>query len=255
VTSEDPQRLAAWLVAVADDELILAHRNSEWAGHGPILEDDIALTNLALDEMGHAHLWYRLAAEVLGQDPERYPDRMVFQRTAGEYRSIQMVELPRGDWAFSLLRQFLFDAWEQVRLARWQNGPHRGIAQVAAKVAREERYHIRYSRAWVRRLGQGTAESHTRMQAALDQLWPGCRQLLAPPEGEPSLSGMGALPERAGMEDDWRGIVLEELSSCSLDVPSAASAAVPARSEHTPHLAALLAEMQSVARLDPEAAW
>src|SRR5512145_2214626 len=106
------------LITLADDELILGHRASEWCGHAPILEEDIAFANLALDEIGHANLWYTLAAEIRGEDPAAYPDRLVYSRTSADYRCIQMVELPNGDWAFSILRQCLFDLHEQVLLEK-----------------------------------------------------------------------------------------------------------------------------------------
>src|SRR3972149_8426617 len=104
--------LADYLIALADDELILGHRDSEWTGHAPILEEDIAFANIALDEIGHARLWYELAADLIGEDKNTFPDKKVFFRPAQEFSCLQFVELPKGDWAFSMLRQYLFDAFE-----------------------------------------------------------------------------------------------------------------------------------------------
>lgn len=145
------QALAARLLALADDELILAHRNSEWAGHAPILEEDIALANIALDEMGHAVIWDGLQAESTGDDP----DRLVFFRNPGAYRNVQMVELPKGDWAFTLMRQYLFDAAESVLLTHLRAGAYQPLAEAAAKIATEEVYHLRHSGLWSAPAGTG----------------------------------------------------------------------------------------------------
>jgi len=244
--------LADRLLAMADDELILAHRNSEWAGHAPILEEDIAFANIALDEMGHAAIWYGLRGELTGEDT----DRLIFFRNAGAYRNVQLVELPRGDWAFSMLRQYLFDAAERVWLSHLAAGRYTPLAQAAAKIATEERYHLRHTSLWLRRLGQGTAESHARLQAALNVLWPYARQLFAPLPGDATLLDAAIIPNAALLRREWEGEVRPFLTECDLAI---ADGALPRRdiprTEHTEHLMALLAEMQSVARMDPTAEW
>jgi len=243
--------LADHLLAMADDELVLAHRNSEWAGHGPILEEDIAFANIALDEMGHAAIWYGLRGALTGEDA----DRLVFFRDAGEYRNVQLVELPRGDWAFSMMRQYLFDAAEGVRLAHLAASRHAPLAAAAAKIATEERYHLRHTSLWVRRLGLGTAESGARMQIALDALWPYAGQLFAPLPGDAALIGAEVIPDPALLRREWEGRARPFLTECGLAVPDAAPRRAIPRTEHTEHLMALLAEMQSVARMDPTAQW
>ena len=244
--------LAARLLALADDELILAHRNSEWAGHAPILEEDIAFANLALDEMGHAALWYGLREALTGESA----DRLIFFRDAGGYRNVQLVELPRGDWAFSMLRQYLFDAAESVTLPQLAASSYRPLAEAAAKIATEERYHLRHTSLWLRRLGLGTAESHARLQAALDVLWPYARQLFVPLPGDVALVAAEIVPNAAALHREWEGLARPFLADCGLTLPDDA---LPrrdiARTEHTEHLMTLLAEMQSVARLDPAAEW
>lgn len=244
--------LAERLLALADDELILAHRNSEWTGHGPILEEDIAFTNIALDEMGHAGIWYGLREQLTGEDP----DAVVFFRNADAYRNVQMMELPRGDWAFSMLRQYLFDAYEHVMLAHLTASSYRPLAEAAAKVATEEIYHLRHTSLWLRRLGLGTEESHDRTQAALDTLWPYARQLFVLLPDDEHLVAEGVLPEPGPVEREWAGLARPFLAECGLVVPEDALPRrdIP-RSEHTEDLVALLAEMQSVARLDPTAEW
>lgn len=240
------------LLAMADDELVLAHRNSEWTGHAPILEEDIAFANIALDELGHASIWYGVRTKLTGEDP----DRLVFFRDAGEYRNIQLVELPRGDWAFSMLRQYLFDAAELTGLRHLSGSAYAPLAEAAAKIATEEIYHVRHTQVWLRRLGLGTDESHGRLQRALDVLWPYARQLFVPLPGDPLLVEAGFIPPAALVGREWEERTRPFLAACDLAVPEAAlpKRDIP-RSEHTEHLMALLAEMQSVARADPEAEW
>ncbi|HET8679607.1 MAG TPA: 1,2-phenylacetyl-CoA epoxidase subunit PaaC [bacterium] len=242
--------VAARVLALADDELILAHRDSEWTGHAPILEEDIGLANIAQDELGHAGLWYGVYASLTGQDP----DRMVFFREANGWRCVQLVELPKGDWAFTMLRQYLFDAYEHVLLGRLAESLHEGVASAAAKIRREELYHFRHTSAWVKRLGLGTRESHNRTQDALDALWPYTAQLFATAGGDEDLAALGYAPPPAELADGWNALVRPHLEASSLGVPDGPGLALP-REQHTPYLAGLLIEMQRVARLDPEAVW
>lgn len=252
MTLERPSPLLDLLLALADDELILGHRQSEWTGHAPILEEDIAFANLALDELGHGGLWYSLAAELAGTTP----DRLVFFREAAAFRNVQLVELPRGDWAFSMLRQFLFDAAEAVRLPLLAESRHAGIAAAAAKIRTEELYHLRHTGAWVKRLGLGTPESHTRMQAALDTLWPYALQLFVPLPGEAELAREGVAPAAAQVEQAWRALLLPRLEQAGLNVPAISAPAATSRARHTPGFIDLVTEMQSVARLEArEVVW
>jgi ring-1,2-phenylacetyl-CoA epoxidase subunit PaaC len=257
------------LLAMGDDELLLGHRDSEWCGQAPILEEDIAFANLALDEIGHAAIWYTLLAGLRGANPDTYPDELVYRRPALEFRNVQMVELPRRDWAFSMLRQYLFDSAEMARLAGLSSSSYPPLAGAAEKIIKEEQYHLRHSRAWVQRLGLGSDESHARLQTALNELWPYTRQLWAAHEWaahewaahewaahpeEEELVTAGVLPASASLQDAWEAQVLPLLESCGLSLP-VLEGPVPLRSEHTPHLALLVDEMQSVARLEPGAGW
>jgi ring-1,2-phenylacetyl-CoA epoxidase subunit PaaC len=247
--------LAERVLALADDEMILAHRDSEWTGHAPILEEDIAFTNIAVDEMGHAWLWYRLVAGLNGQDAETAPDELVFQREAPFFRNVQLVELPRGDWAVSMLRQYLFDAAEAVWLPTLVRSGHRPLAEVAAKVAKEEIYHLRHTQSWVRRLSLGTAESRGRMQSALDLLWPYALQLWDPLPGDDQLEAGGWLPGLSEWGHTWQAAVGPFLETCELVVPQADRIPAAGRHSHSEHLVGLLTDMQSVARAHPGAAW
>jgi ring-1,2-phenylacetyl-CoA epoxidase subunit PaaC len=255
VNPELKSPLAEVLLALADDEMVLAHRDSEWTGHAPILEEDIAFANIALDEMGHAALWYRLVAELRGEDPEQLPDRLIFHRPAQAFLNVRMVEQPKGDWAFTIVRQFLFDAAEQVRLKALVDHPLPSVAHAAAKILKEERYHERHSRAWVRRLGLGTQESRKRMSAALDVLWPMAQQLFQTIPAEAGLAESGTWPASLALAGEWRGQASGFLEACGLAVPATVLQDGDDRRIHTVHLGPLVAELQSVARLEPEAEW
>lgn len=247
--------LSGYLIALADDELVLGHRDSEWTGHAPILEEDIAFANLALDEIGHAKLWYELAADLLGEDKLTYPDQLVFLRHAAQFRNLQLVELPKGDWAFSTLRQYLFDAFEALRLEALTHSSYPPLAEIAARIRTEELYHLRHSQAWVPRLGLGTEESGRRMQAALDVLWPYAQALAAPLPGERDLHAVGIVPSSAELFARWSAEVEQFLTEAGLQVNLGSPISDFSRKIHSEHFLPLIHELQSVARLDPEATW
>ncbi|HLF37803.1 MAG TPA: 1,2-phenylacetyl-CoA epoxidase subunit PaaC [Anaerolineales bacterium] len=253
--AELQEALANYLTAIGDDELILAHRDSQWAGHAPILEEDIGFANLALDELGHASIWYRLAAELRNVDPDRHPDTLVFARPASEFRNVRMVELPNGDWAFSMLRQYLFDASEQVRLNALAASQYPGLAEAAAKIRTEELYHLRHTRAWVRRLGLGTQQSNRKMQTALDLLYPHALQLFVEGAGELALAQAGLVPRPDRLLASWASQVSEEFIASELRLPDGNLSTPAGRTAHTSHLEPLVAELQQVARLETGVAW
>lgn len=248
------QALAARLLAMGDDELILGHRDSEWCGHAPILEEDIAFANLALDEIGHAMTWYGIYAETLGDDPQTLPDQLVYHRDASQWRNTRFVELPRGDWAFAMLRQYLFDVYETVMLEKLSESHHKGIAGAAAKIRKEEIYHHRHTTTWVRRLGLGTDESHRRMQAALDTLWGEALGLFVPLQGDERLAEAWIIPRLSDVQAAWESRVREWLTTANLSVPANQPAA-ESRTRHTEHLAQLLDELQEVTRQFPDQNW
>lgn len=248
--TETDRALSQKLLALADDELILAHRDAEWTGHAPILEEDIGLANIAQDELGHAMLYYDLYCALAGGTP----DRLAYFREAADFRNVQLVELPKDDWAFTMLRQYLFDAYELVLLAELVGSAHKPLAEVAAKIRTEELYHYKHSSTWVRRLGLGTEESQRRMQAALDVQWPLAHQLFWQPESEAPLVTGGVVPRASDVLAMWHTRVGPWLTESGLRLPVAPPAYIP-REQHTSHLAALLADFQQVARLDPEAEW
>jgi len=252
MTPDVERAIAAQLLAMADDELILGHRDSEWTGHGPILEEDIALSNIAQDELGHAILWHNLRKEITGDEP----DVVVFWRDAQAYRNVQMVELPKGDYGFTIMRQYLFDAAEMARLAQLVESRYQPMAEVAAKIRTEEIYHTRHTSTWIKRLGLGTEESHRRTQTALDELWAYALQLFVPLPEEAALVAKGVVPEAGEVQAAWEDMVVPFLKHAGLIVPRTRHPIAMSREQHTEHLTALLAEMQEVARLEsPEVRW
>lgn len=246
--------LLARTLALADDELILGHRDSEWCGHAPILEEDIAFANLASNEIGHAWLYYQVHAEAADEDPASYPDHLVFFRDAAGYRCAQMAAHPKGDWAFSMLRQYLYDQYEAILLPALMQSQYGPLAEAAGKIRSEEWYHLRHTKPWVRRLGLGTAESQQRMQRALDALWPLCAQLFAPVPDEAEAVAAGYLPELRALRPAWEESTRQHLTESGLKAPDLPTDS-PARTAHTAHLVDLLAEMQKVARLVPGGKW
>lgn len=247
--------LASRLLAAADDELILGHRNSEWCGHAPILEEDIAFANIGLDEIGHAVLWYGLLAELHEESQETYPDQLVYKRPASEFRNIQLVELPKGDWAFTILRQYLFDAAEAHFLEAYLESEYRPIVEVAARVRKEEIYHHRHTSSWVRRLGLGTVESNRRMQAALVELWAYSLQLFVPIPGDDFLIAEGFFPDPRKVGSVWQEAVQPFLETAGLTIPMGEVGTVPSRNVHSEHLVPLISDLQSVLQSNADAVW
>ena len=201
-----------------------------------------------------AVLLYALAPEkMVGWVAAPSPEAQEF--IAAPFRNVRLVELPRGDWAFTMTRQYLFDVFDLVRLAQLTNSAYQPLAEVAAKVRPEELYHYRHTHTWVKRLGLGTAESNQRMQAALNELWPYAQQLFQPTPGEHLLVEAGYVPDPAGLHTAWTETVVPFLRQCDLVVPDSPAAEQDGRDVHTPHLEQLVNELQEVARLDPQAQW
>jgi ring-1,2-phenylacetyl-CoA epoxidase subunit PaaC len=243
------------LLGLADDEFILGHRNSEWTGHGPILEEDIAFANLALDELGHGILWYRILAALRDENPDTYPDKLVYERKPRDFKNVEVVALPHTDWAFSMLRQYLFDAYESIHVPPLAASRHQPIAEAAVKIKQEEVYHLYHTKAWVERLGLGTDESRRRMQGALKQLWGPFHHLFAPVSDENLLVDAGITPDLARIHGEWMNVVVPFLESCTLVVPE--SAVVPqTRPPADPeHMESLIGELQQVSKIAPGAIW
>lgn len=219
------------ILHLADNALILGHRNSEWTGHGPILEQDIAMSNIALDLIGQARNYYQYASELMGGGTTE--DSLAFTRKASEFKNFLLVEQPNGDWGKTILRQFFFSAY-QYPLYQQAQGDTR-LNAIAQKSLKEVTYHLRWSSEWVIRLGQGTEESHNRMNNAINELWPYAGELLLPQ-----------------IKQEWNSRVNEILSAAGIKIPVNVKMIT---GSHTPHLEKLLEEMQYMQRTYPGVEW
>lgn len=250
--SDDP--FFQYLLRLGDDRLVLGHRLSEWCGHGPILEEDIALANIALDLVGQATLLLDLAARVEGQ--ERDADALAYLREAVDYRNALLVELPKGDFAVTIVRQLFFGTFALHQWDALQRVSHADVAGIAAKALKETKYHVRHAADWVVKLGDGTVESHTRAQRAVDDLWRYTGELFLTDEVERTLAASNLAVDPSTLEPAWRRQVGEVLSRATLSTPETAWMQRGGREgRHTEHLGHMLAEMQIVARSFPGARW
>jgi ring-1,2-phenylacetyl-CoA epoxidase subunit PaaC len=243
------------LLRLADDRLVLGHRVSEWCGHGPILEEDIALSNIALDLIGQASALLKLAGEVEGQG--RDEDALAFFRDEIGFRNALLVELPTGDFAFTITRQFLFDAYSVLLWDALQKSPHHALAGIAAKALKEDKYHLRHSSEWMLKLGDGTAESHARVQSALDDLWRFTGELFDSDAVDSVVREQGiVVVDHAALRSQWQALVADVIRRATLALPKVRSVATGGRTgRHTEFLGHMLSEMQIVARSHPGAKW
>ncbi len=237
-----------------DTGLVLAQRLGEWVGHAPALEEDLGLANVALDLLGQARLLLTHAGELEGRG--RDEDQLAFFREESEFLNLTLVEQPNGDFGRTIVRQFLFDAWQLELHERLQQSSDRRIAEIAAKAVKETRYHLRYSAGWLVRLGDGTPGSHERVQRALGELWPYVNEMFDDDDTDRLVAAEGVAPLPSELRAAWSARVDEVLAEATLARP----ADVPYRwygrqGRHSEHLGYLLAEMQSLPRAHPGATW
>ena len=246
--------LYEFLLRIGDNALILGQRVSEWSGHSPALEEDIALANTALDLIGQTQLWLGLAGEVEGNG--RSADNLAYLRDGYEFRNILLVERPNGDFGKTLMRQFLFDAWNYLLLKALKGSSDKRIAEIAEKAFKEVSYHLDRSRDLVIRLGDGTAESHRRMQEALDDLWPFTGEMFMSDALDVELVEAGIIPAPQSLKAGWDEIVAEALAEGTLKKPADGYMHKGGRrGVHTEHLGFILSEMQFLQRAYPGATW
>jgi ring-1,2-phenylacetyl-CoA epoxidase subunit PaaC len=251
-----PNALFEYLLRLGDDRLVLGSRLAEWCGHGPILEEDIAISNVSLDLLGQATLFLRLAGVAEGKG--RDEDALAYFREAVEFRNCQLVELPKGDFGFTIARQFLFDVYAVVLLDALSRSSNADLAAIAAKSLKEAKYHVRHSGEWMLKLGDGTEESHRRVQQALDQLWRFTVELFAADGVDVEMQQGGIGPDLAALRVTWEQLVRDVVSRATLTLPH--DPPKPATrggrgGVHTEHLGHMLAEFQIVARSHPGASW
>ena len=246
--------LFQYLLRLGDDRLVLGHRLSEWCGHGPILEEDIALTNISLDLIGQAALLLKLAGEQEGEG--RDEDALAYFRDAVEFRNALLVELPKGDFGFTIVRQFLFSVYSLLQMEALQRSRLESLAGIAAKALKESRYHVRHCAHWVITLGEGTDESHARAQRSIDDLWRYTGELFAADDVDREVAAAGLGVDPATLAESWQDQVGEVFMRAGLTVPRSEFMQLGGREgRHTEHLGHMLAEMQIVARSHPGAKW
>jgi ring-1,2-phenylacetyl-CoA epoxidase subunit PaaC len=255
------QALKALLLAMADDEFVIGFWDSEWTGIAPLLEEDVAFSSLAQDEIGHAQALYQLLAELEGGDP----DRIAFGRDAQEYRHARLLDHPRTDWAFSIARRFLYDTADAARLDLLAGCAYAPLAGLVAKMRREETYHLLHCTAWVERLANGGEEPRRRLHDALERLWPDALCVLAPLPGSQRLVEAGVIAEPfSRAEQRWLAGLAAPLERLGMPFPfrdtgqrlepTIARPANP-RGDHPASFQWLWGEFTSVHRSDPEASW
>ncbi|MGE3064583.1 MAG: 1,2-phenylacetyl-CoA epoxidase subunit PaaC [Hyphomicrobiaceae bacterium] len=243
-----------YALRLADNALVLGHRLSEWSGRAPLLEEDIALSNLALDLIGQARLFYAVAAEAEGAG--RDEDRLAYFREAEDFRNVLLVEQPNGDFAHAMVRQFLYAAFMQPFYAALAGSADARFADIAAKAVKEMAYHVRHCGEWVIRLGDGTEESHARAAAALDELWTFTGELFEMDAGERALAATGVAVDRESLKPAWEATVYRVLDEATLDRPADRYMQTGGRDgRHGEHLSRMLAEMQVLARAHPGVTW
>jgi ring-1,2-phenylacetyl-CoA epoxidase subunit PaaC len=248
------EALLRYVLRLGDTSLVLGQRLGEWVGHAPALEEDLGLANLALDLIGQARLLLSYAGELEGRG--RDEDALAFLRDSPEFLNVALAEQPNGDFAQTMVRQFLLDTWQVEIYEALASSTDTRLAAIAAKALKESRYHFRFSSGWLIRLGDGTEESHLRTQAALDSLWRFTDELFTPDDVDEQMAVAGVAPRLEELAPRWFAHVDEVLREATVKRP--ATAHYPwygKRGVHTEHLGHMLAEMQHLQRTYPGALW
>jgi len=248
------QVLIDYTLHLADDSLILGQRNAEWCGHGPVLEQDIAITNISLDLIGQSRNFYQYAATLIGKDATE--DSLAYLRKEEEFKNCLLVEQPKGDWAQTILRQFFFSQYQFLLFQQLQNSKDEQLAAIAEKSLKEVTYHLRWSSEWVIRLGDGTDESHQRMIKAIDELWKYTDELFSATNYELQVASDGAGIDVSKLKEQWLAKVKEIFSEATLPIPGKTFVQGGGKEgRHTEHLGYILTELQYMQRTYPGCDW
>jgi ring-1,2-phenylacetyl-CoA epoxidase subunit PaaC len=246
--------LVLYALRHADDALILGHRLSEWCGHAPALEEDMALANMGLDLLGQARELYSYAADVEGQGNDE--DKFAYLRDVRQYRNLLLLEQPNGDFARTMARQFFYAAFADLYWRAMMKSTDATLAAIAAKSEKESAYHLRHSSEWMVRLGDGTEESHRRAQGAVDDLWAYTGEMFGVDESERALIERGVAVDPATLHPQWLKTVSNVVGEATLALPKSGWMQQGGRSgRHSEHLGHLLSELQSMQRTFPGATW
>jgi len=245
---------------LADNALILGHRNSEWCGHGPVLEQDIAITNIALDLIGQARNFYQYAAHLINESSQgkkqASEDTLAYLRDRHEFKNCLLAEQTNGDWAKTILRQFLFSVYQYFLYEKLQESRDPQLAAIAEKSLKEVTYHLRWSSEWIIRLGDGTEESHQRMLSAIDELWQYTGELFEPALYEQPAAEEGLAIDPSSLKSKWEEKVKEVFIEATLLYPGEVSIKRGGKNgDHTEHLSNILADLQFMQRAYPNSEW
>lgn len=258
-TNNTKNDLVDYTLHLADSSLIMGHRLSEWTGHGPMLEQDIAISNIALDLIGQARNFYQYAAEIINSNEEEKnvtEDDLAYLRDAGEFKNLLMTELPNGDWAKTIGKIFFFSTWQFYFYQKLIYSAERQLAAIAEKSLKEVTYHVRWSSDWVIRLGDGTEESKKRMKKAISELWPYTGEMVVPAAFESNLENRVCI-DVSSIKDDWFKKIKTILEEATIDFPDEKiwMQSGGKNGIHTEHLGFILAEMQFMQRAYPGLEW
>lgn len=243
-----------YLLRLGDNALILGQRLSEWCGHGPVLEQDIAITNIALDLIGQTRSWFQYAAEIEGKG--RTEDDIAYLRDPRDYYNVLLVEQPNEDWAFTITRQFFFDVFNFYLHRELTNSKDARIAAIAAKSLKEITYHLKYSSEWMIRLGDGTTLSRKKMQVAVNELWPFTGELTDPDDLDREMAKAGIGADLSQIQPRYQQKIDEILAEATLEKPAALSIQTGGKQGlHTEYLGFILADLQYLQRTYPGVEW
>jgi ring-1,2-phenylacetyl-CoA epoxidase subunit PaaC len=257
----------AFVLHLADNSLIMGHRLSEWTGHGPMLEQDIAISNIALDLIGQSRNFYQYAAKLINTSKAlsfgnglggATEDTLAYLREAEEFKNILLTELPNGDWAKTILKLFFFSAYQYFFYQKLIHSSDKQLSAIAEKSLKEVTYHLRWSSEWVIRLGDGTEESHNRMQTALDELWRYTGEMFIPSDYETECAQNSIGVDISLLKNDWNKKINEVFMEAKLSPPPSNNQNIKPRGKqglHTEHLEVLLKEMQYLQRTYPGCEW
>lgn len=253
-TQKNDPALIETVVRLGDNALILGQELSKWTSNAPTVELDIALANQSLDLIGQARLLLDYAGKLEGKG--RDEDRLAFHRDAWDFRNVLLVEQPNGDFAKTMLRQFFYALWAEEFYRALQESKDETLAAIAGKSVKEMAYHARHAGEWVVRLGDGSEESHRRLAAALEELWPYTHELFMADEADEAMVAAGIIPDAAALKSAWEAGVAQVLAAAGLAVPDISWRPEGGRrGVHSEHLGYILAEMQHLPRMYPEARW
>ncbi len=248
------EMIKQYAIRLGDDAVVQGHRLSEWCSNGPFLEEDLALTNVALDFIGRARMFYSYAAEIDGGDFTE--DSYAYQRDCREFTNLLIHELPTGDFAFSMARQYLMDEFGLAFMECLESSSDETLSAIAAKAVKESRYHLRRSRDWMLRLGDGTEESHNRLQKAVDDLWGYTAEIFELDELEQGLANEGIAVDTTALKSNWETAVAAVLGEATIDVPQGDWSIRGGRQGmHTEHLGHMLSNLQFMQRAYPGQEW